>query len=75
MKIDSQNRKILEYLNSHPEGITSMQAFQNFRITRLSGRIFELRKNGYPIETRMKHNSGDPAHKHAVYYLQEDITC
>lgn len=33
------------------KGITSMEAFSKYGITRLSGRIFELRKKGYDIIT------------------------
>ena len=44
----SQNKQILEHLKTH-RGITSMQAFELYGITRLSGRIFDLRKAGHNI--------------------------
>lgn len=47
----SQNDRILMYLKDHKEGITSKDAFELFGITRLSGRIFDLRDMGYTIST------------------------
>lgn len=49
--MDSQNKTILKYLQKHKKGITSIEAFQKFDITRLSGRIHDLRAMGYSIET------------------------
>ena len=46
--IDSQNRSILEYLQSG-RGITSLEAIRKFRCTRLSARIYDLRKMGHRI--------------------------
>lgn len=39
---------ILDYLRTH-KGITSLDAFEKFGITRLSATIFCLRKRGYNI--------------------------
>lgn len=50
---DTQNKKILRYLETHKRGITSFEAFTKFGITRLSGRIFELRDKGYQINTSL----------------------
>lgn len=44
----SQNDLILEYMKSH-KGITTAEAFERWRITRLSGRIYELRHRGHQI--------------------------
>ena len=41
---------ILEYLMEH-EGITSLEAIDKFRITRLSAVIFVLRQRGYNIKS------------------------
>ena len=49
--LNTQNKKILRYLETHKRGITSMDAFEEFQITRLSARIFDLRKMGYPVRT------------------------
>lgn len=51
MNIKSQKEQILKHLQNHKNGITSMTAFERYGVTRLSGRIFELRKEGYSIVT------------------------
>ena len=40
----SKISKVLKYIETHKEGITSMQAIDMFKATRLSAIIFELRK-------------------------------
>lgn len=47
----SKTQKILEHLQTHERGITSMTAFSRYRTTRLSSIIFELRSRGYQIVT------------------------
>lgn len=73
MKTETQNKQILEYLMEHREGITDLDAIYRFRkpITRLSGRIFDLRKKGYPIVKTMEKNK-DGVHKHARYFLLDE---
>ena len=44
----SQCDMILRHIEKHG-GITSMDAFSLYGITRLSGRIWDLRHNGYNI--------------------------
>lgn len=44
----TQNQKILNHLRMYGT-LTSLEAFQMYQITRLSGRIHELRKQGYNI--------------------------
>lgn len=44
----SQNDIVLEHLKKY-RGITSFEAFSRYGITRLSGRIFDLRSRGYKI--------------------------
>lgn len=46
----TQNEMVLEYLKEH-KGITTLDAFREFGITRLSGRIFNLREQGYKIKS------------------------
>lgn len=48
IKKGSQNDRILKYLESHGS-ITTMEAFIELGVTRLSGRIYELKENGYNI--------------------------
>lgn len=62
----TQEKIILEHLKRRGR-ITSYEAFLEYRITRLSGRIFELRAKGYDIATTMESKNG----KHyAVYTLK-----
>lgn len=44
-----QNIAVLEYLQKHGT-ITSLEAFERLKITRLSARIYDLRRLGYTIE-------------------------
>lgn len=53
MSRESQTQKmqVLKHMQNHKNGITSMIAFERYGITRLSGRIFELRREGVAIVT------------------------
>lgn len=44
----TQCEKIIDYMMRNG-GITSMEAFRKLKITRLSGRIYDLREQGYNI--------------------------
>ena len=48
----SQREMILKHLKRYGK-ITDVQAFNNFGIRRLSGRIYDLRADGYQIRTEM----------------------
>ncbi len=68
MAATTQQQKVLEHLQQNGS-ITSWEAIMKFHATRLSGIIFNLRKQGYPITSTMETN-GD---KHyARYTLQEN---
>lgn len=47
----TQNKTLLKYLKKNKSGITSFMAFDMFGITRLSGRIYDLRSDGNNIES------------------------
>ena len=49
-RLSKQCECILSHLMQHGS-ITTWEAIQQYGITRLSGRIFDLRKAGYKIET------------------------
>lgn len=49
----SDSEKILEYLKTNGS-ITSWEAIQHFRCTRLSGRIFDLKRRGFNIVSTME---------------------
>ena len=63
----SQEKKIISYMEKNGS-ITTMEAFQKLGITRLSGRIFDLRQKGYNIVKEM--SGGDP--NYAIYSLGEE---
>lgn len=49
----SQSEMILHYLQTHKRGITPMKALERFGCMRLSGRIHDLRAEGYMIATNI----------------------
>lgn len=51
----TQVQKILNHLKEH-SSITSWEAIQKYRITRLSAVIFVLRESGYDILTVKEYN-------------------
>ena len=70
MQQDSQNYKILKHLLEH-DSITTFDAFSKYGITRLSGRIFDLKDLGVNIDSTMvyKKVKGNPVH-YAVYTVK-----
>ena len=65
---ETQQQKVLNYIQNNKKGITSMFAFWRFGITRLSGHIYELRKKGYNICTKKEPNKfSDGYHGRYVY--------
>lgn len=69
MSKQTQNRMVLEHLKKNGR-ITSWDAIQKYRVTRLSGRIFDLRRMGYPIRTQIG-TTKDGGH-YAIYTLDEN---
>lgn len=59
----TQTDRVLEYMKENG-GITAMAAFREFGITRLSARIYDLRKAGYEVNSRRVSyiQDGDPKH-------------
>jgi len=66
----SQEDKILSYLQSG-KSLTSWEAIQLFRCTRLSGRIFDLRQKGYNIQSHLVCN--DKKHFEEYWLSDEPI--
>ncbi len=64
MKKLSQEDVIARHLEQKGS-ITSMEAFEKYKITRLSGRIFDLRARGMDIVTDMIYKKDGT--KYAVY--------
>lgn len=71
----TQNDMVLDFLKKHSNGITSQDAFMQLGITRLSGRIFDLRSMGYNISTEQetsKNRYGDNT-TYARYKLENEV--
>lgn len=62
-KVMTQNEIVKAHLKSFKK-ITSWDAIKKYRITRISARILELRKQGVKIKTENKTNKG----KHFAEY-------
>jgi len=52
-KIESQNKRILAYLLWTGRGLTQLDALYRFGCFRLGARIYDLRRRGEAIESRM----------------------
>lgn len=63
-----QTEIVLNHIKQNGE-ITSLEAFELYRITRLSGRIHDLRRQGYNITTEKRKAKNGAMY--AVYRLQK----
>ena len=63
MNARTQNRRIIDWLAAG-RSLTTMQAFTKWGVTRLSGRIYELRGEGHKIDAPMRAVGG----KHVACY-------
>lgn len=69
-KVKTQWKDVLEYLQTH-DGISSMEAWSKFHITRLADVIFKLRKRGYDIVTEDCTGRNEyGVYNYAVYRLE-----
>ena len=71
MTKDTQTRQVLEYLSKGGE-LSGLDALSMFGAYRLSSIIYNLRKTGHNIKTRMKERETGAAY--AVYYMSFDKT-
>ena len=73
MNRKTQEQMILEYLQEYGE-ITSWDAFMRFGITRITAKIYNLRKEGYNISTRYatKTNRYGVVVTYGIYRLEGD---
>lgn len=71
--MESQNSVLLEHLRAHGS-ITSMEAFTLYGCTRLSARIYELRKMGYVIDSvdRISKNRFGRPVRYSEYVLKRE---
>jgi len=61
----TQKEKILEYLKKFGS-ITWLEAYRDLGIARLGARIFELKEDGYLIESKTEH--GKNRFKEKIHY-------
>ena len=50
----TQKERVLEYLKSHKEGMTSLDAFNLYGIMQTPRRIYDLRNEGYKIISKQE---------------------
>ena len=75
MKI-SQNARLLNFLETHSSGITTLEAMEQLRILRLSQRVIELERLGYHIEHRPeKTASGARVIRYRLISILSSPTC
>ena len=67
---ESQNKKVLAHLIKYG-GITAEQAVRLYRIYRLSGRIYDLRRSGHSIESKLEFQQNDKRVHWAKYSLKK----
>lgn len=68
----SDEMAVLQYIREHGS-ITTKQAFEDLGCTRLSGRVYDLRKKGYNVQTdviEVPKRDGKTA-RVARYFLRE----
>lgn len=68
-KTKSKSQLVLQHLKTHKRGITSMDAFEKYKATRLSSIIFNLRSRGYDIVTIEERT--ETGTRYARYILKE----
>lgn len=67
----TQSLQVLEHIKEHGS-ITSLEAIRAIGCTRLSGRIYDLKKMGYDIDKTMQEvPTRDGTTRVAVYTLRE----
>lgn len=72
----TQSEKVLEYIK-HKGGISTRDAFVHLGITRLSARIYDLKKKGYRFKKirALYADTRDNKLKHYDVYKLEDEPC
>lgn len=69
--MNTQKLQVLGYLRTKNSGITSWEAIQEFRITRLAARIMDLKQDGCKINTQRELVDGK---NYARYFLISEPT-
>jgi hypothetical protein len=72
----TQKEKILQYIEDNGS-ITPLDALREFGCMRLASRVSELKRDGYPIATKMetsKNRNGEPV-RYARYEMKGAEKC
>lgn len=69
MKKTTKTQKILKHMQTRKKGITSMTAFEKYKVTRLSSIIYNLKKQGHDIEVITEYTKDGT--RYARYVLKE----
>lgn len=70
MKTKSQINDVLSYLVAHGS-LTSLEAFNRWRITRLADVVYKLRKRGFEISTDLQYGKNEyGTYSYAVYKME-----
>lgn len=70
----SDEMAVLQYIKTHGS-ITTKEAYEELGCTRLSGRVFDLRKHGYNIQTdiiEVPKRHGKTARVARYYLIKEE---
>lgn len=71
-KEKSQLIDVLTYLLTH-DSLTSIEAFEKWRITRLADVVYKLRKRGFEVSTELKHGENAyGTYSYAVYRMGKE---
>ena len=73
MNRQTQQARILEYLRTHTDGLTNVEAISKVGVARLSARIAELTNQGYIFERVRVETDGTFGKTHYTrYFLKGD---
>jgi hypothetical protein len=71
--MQNQEMQILNFLRNSNTGMTSWDAIQHFKCTRLAARILNLKEKGNIIVTVMEQSNGT-GKRYARYYLIKEVS-
>lgn len=67
----TQEEQVLEYMRKHGS-MTSMDAFRTYQITRLAAVVFNMKRDGYDIETVYETSQYGTRYGRYVLHEEED---
>lgn len=70
----TQEDRILDYLDRHPEGLTQFEAIKDLGILRLASRISDLKREGHKITServKVRNRYGEDCYVSRYYFAKE----